>query len=80
MPAHSERLFTQTIYYKALTFMSKAMTIAGLVVAALIFLIFGLDIATGIPFGVEGKMMNIGAMVSSAILGYISFMTFRELR
>jgi len=60
--------------------MSKAMTIAGLVVAALILLVFSIDLFTGIPFGSEGKMMNIGAITASAILGYLSFSTFKELR
>ena len=60
--------------------MSKAMTIVGLVVAALIFLMFTMDFITGIPFGVETTQMNIGAMIASAILGYLSFSTFRELR
>ena len=60
--------------------MSKAMTIAGLVVAALLLLIFGIDLFTGIPFGAEGKMMNIGALISSGILVYLSFSTLREQR
>ncbi|MCG8451082.1 MAG: hypothetical protein MI725_16055 [Pirellulales bacterium] len=55
------------------------MTIVGLVVAALIFLLFGMDLFTGIPFGAEGNMMNIGALVASALLAYLSFSTLREL-
>ncbi len=58
--------------------MSKAMTIAGLVVAALVFLLFAIDFLAGIPFGAEGKKMHIGALIASAILGYLSFSTFRE--
>lgn len=58
--------------------MSKAMTIAGMVVAALVFLLFALDLATGIPFGTGMNAMHIGALIASAILGYISFSTFRE--
>lgn len=60
--------------------MSKAMTIAGMVVAALLLLLFGADLAVGVPFGGAEMMMNIGALVGSAILGYLSFSTFRELR
>jgi hypothetical protein len=60
--------------------MSKAMTIAGLVVAALLLLVFGIDLFTGIPFGAEGKMMNYGALIASGILAYLSFSTFREQR
>ena len=58
--------------------MSKAMTIVGMVVAALLVVLFGVDLFAGIPFGTEGKMMNIGALVAGAILGYISFSTFQE--
>ena len=60
--------------------MARAMTIAGLVVAALIFLMFALDLFTGIPFGSAGTTMNIGALIASAILGYLSFSTLRELK
>ena len=60
--------------------MSKAMTIAGMVVAALLILLFGTDLAVGIPFGGAQTTMNIGALTASAILGYLSFSTFRELR
>lgn len=59
-------------------FMGKAMTIAGLVVAGLVFLLFVLDFATGIPFSAPGKTMHIGAILFSVILGYLSWSTFRE--
>lgn len=58
--------------------MSKAMTIAGMVVAALLVLMFTADFFADIPFGAKGKTMNIGAIIAGAILGYISFSTFRE--
>ena len=58
--------------------MSKAMTIAGLVVAALVFLVFALDLATDVIFGTGMNAMHIGAIIASAILGYVSFTTFRE--
>ncbi|QEG33127.1 hypothetical protein [Bythopirellula goksoeyrii] len=58
--------------------MAKGMTIAGMVVAALVFLLFTVDFVAGIPFGAEGKAMHIGAILASAILGYLSFSTFRE--
>jgi hypothetical protein len=58
--------------------MSKAMTIAGLVVAALVFLVFALDLATGAIFGTGMNAMHIGAIIAAAILGYVSFSTFRE--
>lgn len=60
--------------------MSKAMTIAGMVVAALVFLVFALDLATGAIFGSTSasSAMHIGAIIAAAILGYVSFTTFRE--
>ena len=58
--------------------MAKAMTIAGMVVAALVFLLFAVDFAIGIPFGTPSKTMHIGAILASVILGYLSFSTFRE--
>ncbi len=60
--------------------MSKAMTIAGMVVAALVLLVFVLDLAVGVPFGATqaSYAMHIGAIIASAILGYVSFSTFRE--
>jgi hypothetical protein len=63
--------------------MSKAMTIAGMVVAGLIGLIFALDLVGGEsfgPFGGASKTMDIGALVSAAILGYLSRDAFREAR
>jgi len=60
--------------------MPRAMTIAGMVVAALLLLMFGADFAIGIPFGGAQSTMNIGALVGAGILFYLSFSTFRELR
>ena len=58
--------------------MPKVMTIVGMVVAALLLLLFGADLALGVPFGGVQMKMNIGAILGSAILGYLSFTTFRE--
>lgn len=58
--------------------MGKAMTIGGMVVAAIVFLMFLLDIFLSIPFGTGMNAMHIGALIASAILGYVSFSTFRE--
>ena len=60
--------------------MSKAMTIAGLVVAAVTVLIFGIDFVANVPFNTESKMMNIGAIIAGMLLGYTSFSTLREQR
>ena len=60
--------------------MSKAMTIAGMVVAALLVLMFAVDFFADIPFGAESKSMNIGAILAGSTLGYLSYSTFRELK
>jgi hypothetical protein len=60
--------------------MPKALTIAAMVVAGLLLLIFGLDAAVGIPFGQASLMMDIGVVVVSAGLGYLSWTTYRELK
>jgi len=59
--------------------MARALTILGLVVAALLLIIFGLDLALGIPFGKPSMMMDVGFVVCGAILAYLSWTTFREL-
>ena len=58
--------------------MPKALCILGMVVSALTLLLFGLDLATGIPFGGVKPVMNIVFVVSSVILAYLSWSTFRE--
>ena len=58
--------------------MPKALCIVGMVIAGLLIILFGLDLAIGIPFGKTNAVMNIGFLVCAAILGYVSWATFRE--
>jgi hypothetical protein len=58
--------------------MAKAMSIAGMIVAGLLALIFIADLAVGIPFGRKGLMTDIGFVVSSLILAYLSWNAFRD--
>ncbi|MBA3484619.1 MAG: hypothetical protein H0T51_22675 [Pirellulales bacterium] len=60
--------------------MSKAMTIVGMVVAGLVGLVFLLDLVAGITFGGASVMMNIGAIIGAAILGYLSWDAMRDIR
>ena len=60
--------------------MPKALTIAGMVVAGLLLLIFILDLSTGIPFKTASKAMDIGFIICSLALAYLSWSTFRELK
>lgn len=58
--------------------MPKALTISGLAVAGLLILIFGLDLAIGMPLGGLSKMMDGLFMLAAGILGYMSWTSFRE--
>jgi hypothetical protein len=60
--------------------MPKALTIIGMLVAALLLLVFALDLALGIPFGGSSasSSMDIGMIVCGAILFFLSWTTFRE--
>ena len=57
--------------------MPKALTISGFVVAALLLLVFGLDLGLSILNG--SKTMDIGMVLCAAILGYLSWNTWRGL-
>jgi hypothetical protein len=58
--------------------MARAMSIAGMVIAGLLVLVFGLDLLLKIPFGREDLMMDLGFVVSGAILGYLSWNAMSE--
>ena len=58
--------------------MAKAMSIAGMIVAGLLALIFIADLAMGIPFSRFGTMTDVGFLVSSLILAYLSWNAFRD--
>ncbi len=58
--------------------MPKALCIIGIVVAILLLAVFGLDLAVGVPFRGQSLPMDIGVIIGAVILGYLSFMTYRE--
>ena len=58
--------------------MAKALCILGLAISALVLIVFGLDLAIGAPFDRVNKVMDIGFVVCSIVLGYLSWSTFRE--
>lgn len=58
--------------------MPKALCILGMVVSALTLLLFGLDLAIGLPFGGVSRVVDIVFVAASGILGYLSWSTFRE--
>jgi hypothetical protein len=60
--------------------MGKAMSIAGMVVAGLITLLFALDLLLNIPFSGASMMMDIGFLICGLVLGYLSWNAFRDSR
>jgi hypothetical protein len=58
--------------------MLKALSILALAVSVLLFLVFGLDLAVGVPFYGANMTMDIGFVVLSAVLGYLSWTAQRE--
>jgi hypothetical protein len=66
--------------------MAKVLSLFGVVVALTLIVIFGLDLGmgdpklgAGWPFMGFSKTMDIGFIVASVLLGYISLLTFREM-
>ncbi|MBC7351546.1 MAG: hypothetical protein H5U08_04230 [Thermogutta sp.] len=59
--------------------MGKGLCIFGMVGSALLILLFGLDLALGIPFGRVSVVMDIGFIAASLLLGVAGFLTFREI-
>ena len=58
--------------------MPKALSISGTVIAVLLLLIFGLDLAVKFPFDRQSLAIDLGMVLASVILGALSWMTFRE--
>jgi hypothetical protein len=60
------------------TGMPKALTIMGIIVSIIMLAVFVLDLAIQMPFSGAYPIMDIGFLICSAILLYLSFSTFRE--
>ncbi len=58
--------------------MPKALCLAGNVVAVLLLLVFGFDLALGFPFGRASWTMDIGLLLCALALGYISWTTLKR--
>jgi hypothetical protein len=59
--------------------MGKGLCIFGMIGAGLLLLVFGLDLAAGLPFGRVSVIMDVGLIVAAAGLLAASVMTFREI-
>ena len=53
--------------------MAKAMSFFGMGVGALLAVVFGLDMAIGVPLGGANFMMDIGFLIAGLILAYMSW-------
>ena len=58
--------------------MPKALCMTGMVISALILVLFLLDLAIGIPFRKASMMMDVLFLLCALGLGYLSWITFRE--
>lgn len=58
--------------------MPKIMTIIGIILSALMVLVFGIDLALGIPFLKASMKMDITFMLCGGLLGYLSWATMKE--
>ena len=58
--------------------MPKALCMVGAVVAALLLLVFGFDLILGFPFRQASLTMDIGIVLCSLALGYLSWTTLKE--
>ncbi len=60
--------------------MAKAMSIAGLVVGALLALTFIADLALGVPFGGKAMAMDVGFILGGLMLAYLGWNAMRDVR
>ena len=59
--------------------MPKVLCMVSLVISALVFLLFTLDLIAGIPFGNTGGLLgHLGMMFGAAVIGTFSVLTFSE--
>jgi len=55
-------------------------TVLGLTVGALMAILFGLDLATALPFHRASLVCDVGFLVSGALLVYLSLDVLRDQR
>ncbi len=58
--------------------MPKALCYTGMAIAGLLLLLFGADLAVGIPFRKAHFWMDAVFIVCAGVLGYLSWSTYRE--
>ena len=61
--------------------MPKALCIVSLVISAMVFLLFLLDLIAHVPFGGAGGLLgHLGMLLGTAVIGTFSVLTYPECR
>jgi hypothetical protein len=60
--------------------MSRVLCYSGIATAVMLLILFSLDLALGVPFKKADTLMDIVFLVSSTGLGFVSWLTLRELK
>ncbi|MCA9189338.1 MAG: hypothetical protein R3E01_34700 [Pirellulaceae bacterium] len=60
--------------------MAKGLTITAMIIAVLILVLFAMDLIISFPFQKAKPMMDIAFVVCALGLGYISWLTLKEVR
>lgn len=58
--------------------MPKVLSIAGIIVAALMLLLFGMDLAMRVPFGRPNPILETIFLISTLTIGALGWLTLRE--
>ncbi len=58
--------------------MPKALSLSGLIIGGIAVLLFGVDLAIGIPFSRAAPIINIGFLIGGAILCYLGYSAFKD--
>ena len=59
--------------------MAKGLTITSMVIAALVLVLFGLDLAISVPFNKQSIPLDIAFVICGLAIGFLGFTTWREL-
>ena len=59
--------------------MAKGLTITALAIAVLMLVLFGLDLAVGMPFGKQSIFLDIVFVLCGLGIAILGFTTWREL-
>lgn len=70
--------YARLTWYSGKNTMPKALCISGMVVGGLLLVLFGLDLALGLPFERSSVLLDIMLVICGAMLAGVSFQTFRE--